>query len=280
MSTEALPADRIAREAHYHDQEADNFDPATTLVDESFTAITAVANQHILAEFGDLKGKRVLDYGCGASEGGVYLAKLGAQVVGMDVSSGQLANAHKLAAHHGVEIETRLVEGARIPAADDEFDLVYGNGVLHHVPLDSAVPELARVLKSTGKGCFIEPLPYNPLISVYRKLATKTRTEDERPLSWQDIEDLKKHFGDVSHRELWLTTQSVFLKFFLVDRVHPNTERYWKKIFTDAARVGWFFDPLKKVDDLLLQAVPLLRKLCWITVITTSLPKKPARARA
>ncbi|MDZ4696753.1 MAG: class I SAM-dependent methyltransferase [Deltaproteobacteria bacterium] len=274
MSENSTEADRISREARYYDKESDHFDPATTLVDESFQAPTAVANQHILSEFGDIRGKRILDYGCGVSEGGVYLAKLGARVVGMDVSPGQLANAQQLAARHDVKIETRLVTESRIPADDNEFDLIYGNGVLHHVPLESAVPELARILKAEGKGCFIEPLPYNPLIKVYRALATRNRTDDERPLAWSDVENLKKYFSEVRHREMWLTTQSVFLKFFLVDRVHPNTERYWKKIFTDAERLEWFFSPLKKADDLILEALPFLRRFCWVTVITTSLPKK------
>jgi 2-polyprenyl-3-methyl-5-hydroxy-6-metoxy-1,4-benzoquinol methylase len=274
MSGNAEEADRIAREALYYDKESDYFDPATALVDESFQAVTAVANQHILSEFGDVRGKRILDYGCGVSEGGVYLAKLGANVVGMDVSNRQLANAQQLATHHGVTIETRLVTGSRIPADDNEFDLVYGNGVLHHVPLNSAVPELARILKADGKGCFIEPLPYNPLIKVYRALATRNRTEDEQPLTWKDVENLGKHFSEVTHREMWLTTQSVFLKFFLVDRVHPNTERYWKKIFTDAQRLRWFFSPLKKIDDTMLEALPYLRRFCWVTVITALFPRK------
>jgi hypothetical protein len=215
-----------------------------------------------------------LDYGCGAAEGGVYLAKLGATVVGMDVSPGQLDNAKKLAAHHGVKIETRLVQTDRLPADDNEFDLVYGNGVLHHVPLHLAYPELARVMTANGTGCFIEPLPYNPVIDVYRKMATKVRTVDEQPLSLQDVERLGEHFHEVDHKEFWLSTLLVFLKFFLVDRVHPNDERYWKKIFTDAASVAWLFGPLQKLDEQLMTYVPALRRLCWITVITASRPRK------
>ncbi|HET6280256.1 MAG TPA: class I SAM-dependent methyltransferase [Polyangia bacterium] len=273
MAQASEEAARIRRESEYHDRDADNFDPASALVDESFTAVTAIANQHFLRQYGDVRGKRVLDYGCGAAEGGIYLAKLGARVVGMDVSRGQLDNAEKLAAFHGVKIETRLVTDTRIPADDREFDFIYGNGVLHHVPLDSAVPELARVLAPTGKGCFMEPLPYNPLIEVYRKLATQVRTEDERPLSWDQIASLGRNFDVVEHREVWFSTLAVFLKFFLIDRVHPNDERYWKKIITDAESVRWLFSPLQALDDRLLKLVPPLRKLCWLTLITLAGPK-------
>ncbi|MES1165947.1 MAG: class I SAM-dependent methyltransferase [Verrucomicrobiota bacterium] len=249
-------------------------DPSDTLVDETFTAVTAVENQHILSQFGDVRGKRVLDYGCGSAEGGVYLAKLGAQVVGIDVSPGMLEAAKRLAAHHHVDIETRVVTSDAIPAKNDEFDLIYGNGVLHHVSLDKAIPELARVLKPGGKACFIEPLPYNPVINIYRRIAREVRTPDEKPLTFTDIERFTSHFDDVSHREFWLTTLSVFLKFYLIDRANPNKERYWKKIYTDAAKLESFFGTLRNVDDRLLGLVPPLRRMCWNTVISVASPRR------
>jgi SAM-dependent methyltransferase len=269
----AQDAGRREREAAFHDQWASTMRPGELLVDEAFNAPTAVDNQFVLRQFGDLRGKRVLDYGCGAAEGGVYLAKQGAHVVGVDVSQGMLDAAQALAAHHGVKIETRRVEGGAIPAADREFDYVYGNGVLHHVDLRVARPELARVLKPEGKGCFLEPLPYNPLINVYRRIAKEVRTPDEKPLTFADVDSLRENFAEVSHREFWLTTLAVFLKFFLIERVNPNRERYWKKIYTDAARIAPLFSPLARVDDWLLAKAPVLGRLCWVTVITVAKPR-------
>jgi SAM-dependent methyltransferase len=266
---------RIQHEAEFHDRWASEIEVERTLVDETFTAVTALENQHILEEFGDVKGKRVLDYGCGAAEGGVFLAKRGATVVGVDVSANMLAKARRLAAHHDVQIETRRVEGDRIPADDEEFDLIYGNGVLHHVPHDTAIPELARILKHYGKGCFIEPLPYNPLIKAYRKIAKEVRTPDERPISFRDLEMFSRYFAGIRHREFWFTTLAVFLKFYLVDRVHPNKERYWKKIYTDAEAIRGLFQPLSAFDEAVLRRLPFLGRMCWTTVITLTLPKKP-----
>jgi len=275
MSTPDFETRRRQSESEFHDRWASELDPAGTLVDETFTAVTAVENQHILQQFGDVRGKRILDYGCGSAEGGVYLAKLGANVVGVDVSPGMLEAAQRLATHHGVKIETRAVTSDRIPADDNEFDFVYGNGVLHHVTLANAIPELARVMKPDAKGCFLEPLPYNPLINVYRKLAHEVRTPDEKPLTFADVDRFRGSFGDVSHREFWLTTLSVFLKFYLLDRVNPNHERYWKKIYTDAAKLRSFFEPLRKLDDQLLRLIPPLRRMCWVTVISVAQPRKP-----
>jgi len=136
------------------------------------------------------------------------------------------------------------------------------------------VPELARVLKPNGVGCFLEPLPYNPAINVYRRIATSVRTVDEQPLSMEDIERLGRSFASVEHREFWLSTLLVFFKFLLWDRVSPNQERYWKKIYTDAPRLESLVRPLRKVDDALLKAFPPLGRLCWTTVITLSKPIK------
>jgi SAM-dependent methyltransferase len=265
---------RIQREAEFHDNAAEALDLDSVLVDETFTSVTASENQHILAQFGDLRGRTVLDFGCGMAEGGIYLAKLGARVVAVDVSSGMLRAAERLAARHGVSIDTRLAERPAIPAEDAEFDCIYGNGVLHHVDLSWAGPELARVLKPHGTGCFIEPLPYNPLINVYRRIASEVRTVDERPLSFSDIRALSRCFDEVSHREFWLTSLGVFLKFYLIDRVHPNQERYWKKIYTDAARLEPWYRPLRTLDEQLLRWLPLLGGLCWTTVITVRRPRR------
>lgn len=270
----AVNDERRKKEAEFHDQQAASLDVEHTLVDETFTSVTAIENQHILRQFGDVRGKRILDYGCGMSEGGIYFAKQGAQIVAVDVSAGMLEAAQRLAKRHGVEIETRVVAGDAIPGGDDEFDLIYGNGVLHHAPLDTAVPELARVLKPGGIGCFIEPLPYNPVINVYRKIAKEIRTEDEQPLSFEQIDRLKNSFGDVRHDEFWLTTLTVFLRFYLWDRVNPNHERYWKKIYTDAPRLERMFRPLHALDQRLLKLLPPLGKLCWNTVITVANPHK------
>lgn len=264
--------ERLKKEAQFHDKQAETLEVEKTLVDETFTSATAIENQYILRQFGDVRGKRILDYGSGMAEGGIFFAKRGAQVVAMDVSAGMLQAAERLAAHHGVTIETRLVDSDRIPAQAGEFDLVYGNGVLHHVHLDTAAPELARVMKPTAKGCFIEPLPYNPLINVYRKIAKEVRTEDEHPLSFEQIDGLRQYFGNVMHEEFWLTTLAVFLRFYLWDRVNPNDERYWKKIYTDAPRLERMFRPLNALDQRLLKAAPVLGRLCWNTVITVASP--------
>src|SRR4051812_19406271 len=95
---------RRQKEAEFHDQWATDVDLDGTLIDETFTSTTALENKYVLERFGDVRGMRVLDYGCGAAEGGIFLAKRGAHVVAIDVSPGMLSLAQRLAKKHGVEI--------------------------------------------------------------------------------------------------------------------------------------------------------------------------------
>jgi SAM-dependent methyltransferase/uncharacterized protein YbaR (Trm112 family) len=89
----------------------------------------------------DFKDKLVLDVGCGFAPHVYQAAKLGAEVVGMDLSEAVRA------AHNN----TKGLENVHIVQGDvfnapfkSEFDLVYSLGVLHHTP----DPEKAFVKQS------------------------------------------------------------------------------------------------------------------------------------
>src|SRR5258708_13539019 len=51
---------------------------------------------------------------------------------------------------------------------DNTFDAVIITGVLHHLDVNRAYPELARVLKPGGKVLAIQALGHNPIIQPYR----------------------------------------------------------------------------------------------------------------
>jgi hypothetical protein len=55
---------------------------------------------------------------------------------------------------------------------------------------------------------------------------------------------------------------ALFLKYFLVDRVSPNKERYWKRIYQERdSTLGWW-KPLEQIDRILLK-LPAIRWLSW-----------------
>ena len=46
-----------------------------------------------------------------------------------------------------------------------------------------------------GVAVFWDPLRYTPVINIYRRMATKVRTEDEHPLGKSDVRLMRRTFG-------------------------------------------------------------------------------------
>lgn len=114
------------------------------------------ADAHLLGEPGDLAGRDVLEIGCGAAQGGRYVAGLGARVVSTDLSTGMLRQARALDARHGTRVPTLACDGSHLPFADACFDVVFtAYGVVPFVA-DSArvMREAARVLRPGGRFVF------------------------------------------------------------------------------------------------------------------------------
>ncbi len=263
-----MNSSRSRRERDFHDRWAEQTPLAETRVYESFENVTAQENRFILRLMGNLEGIDLLDVGAGLGESSVYFALKGANVTANDLSPAMLAHCTELGRRYGVEIRPMPGSADRFDFGEGCFDIVYGANVVHHVgDIRSFLEGVRRALKPGGRFYFYDPLAYNPAINVYRRLATKVRTEDERPLRFTHLKTFRETFPEVNHREFWLTTLWIFFKYYLVDRVSPNEERYWKRILAeDPRRLGWWFNPLVKADDFLLR-LPPFRFLAWNIVI-------------
>jgi 2-polyprenyl-3-methyl-5-hydroxy-6-metoxy-1,4-benzoquinol methylase len=89
--------------------------------------------------------KRVLDYGCMDGVFTLRLQQLGAQAVGYDLSPAAIEQAEKF---RGPALQPTFTT---VPPGPGQFDLVYCNEVLEHVPDDSAfVGELTGFLAPGG----------------------------------------------------------------------------------------------------------------------------------
>jgi 2-polyprenyl-3-methyl-5-hydroxy-6-metoxy-1,4-benzoquinol methylase len=260
--------DVLERERRFHDGWASGTEATAVRVRAAFEAITAPENRLILRLMGDLRDRRVLDLGSGLGEAATYFALQGARVTATDLSPEMCALAQETARRHGVTIDAVATPVERLSVPEASFDLVYGANLLHHVSdLDATLAAVARALRPGGRCFFWDPLAYNPAINVYRRMATAVRTSDERPLRFEVLALFRRHFADVRHREFWLTTLLLFAKYYLVDRVHPNADRYWKRILDETPRtIGWWFLPLQRVDGALL-SLPLVRRLAWNMVV-------------
>jgi SAM-dependent methyltransferase len=264
--TEAL----YARELLFHDAWALSTRSDSVKITAAFEAITATENRFILTLLGDLEGKRLLDVGSGLGEASVYFALQGAEVTAMDLAPEMVAMTQRNAQAHGTSVRGLVSPAEELSehVQPESFDIVYAANTIHHVSdRRMFLQSVHRALKPGGIFVSWDPLAYNPVINVYRMMATKVRTEDEVPLTFDDLALAKEWFAQVHHREFWLTTQLLFLKYFFIDRYDLNQIRYWKRILEETPEtIGWWYTPLRRLDDWLL-SLPLVRRLAWNTVI-------------
>ena len=110
---------------------------------------------------GDLKGKRVLELGCGGAQCSIAFAKQGATAIGVDLSAEQLAYARRLCEREEVRVELRqgdLADLAFLRA--DSIDLVFSAYAFGYVEdLNRVFRQVHRVLKVGAPLVFSPPPP-------------------------------------------------------------------------------------------------------------------------
>jgi SAM-dependent methyltransferase len=112
-----------------------------------------------LKVLGDVRGKDVLELGCGAAQWSIALAERGAHVIGLDVSSAQLGYARRA----GPSLPLVQASGEQLPFADASFDVVFcDHGALSFCDPETSVPECGRLLRAGGllAFCCTHPMLY------------------------------------------------------------------------------------------------------------------------
>ena len=146
------------------------------------------------------------------------------------------------------EAEKYNLQNVRFFQADAEntalpdacVDLILCSGMLHHLDLSYAFPEMRRILKPGGRILAVEALDINPFIKIYRARTPKMRTE------WE-----AKHI--LSLREVTFAQ-----RFFELKEI-----RFWHVIGYVAGKFPSLLKPLEKVDAI-MEKIPYLQRFAWI----------------
>lgn len=199
----------------------------------------------------------VLDYCCGLGQNSIEIASHGAFVEGIDISEESIKTARENAKDSGLEDNTQfqVMDAEQLEFKNDTFDVIVCSGVLHHLDLERAYQELARVLKPDGEIICIEALAHNPLLNWYRRRTPHLRSpwEIDHILSVKDINSARKYFEGIDIRYFHLASLAAIP---LIDRPGFNKVLRFMNL----------------VDDVILK-IPFIQRLAWQSVFFLSEPK-------
>jgi ubiquinone/menaquinone biosynthesis C-methylase UbiE len=157
----------------------------------------------------------------------------------VNISNKELQSGIALSRHSKLTPRFHIMDAHKLAFPKEQFDVVFGNAILHHLNLPIALDEIYRVLKPGGLIVFREPLNINPVSKVVRFLTPQARTPDEQPFQRRDFLEFEKRF-DVEYKfEQFLVVPFGVLSRFLFNR--PDN------FLTHAAF---------KMDRALLRAIP------------------------
>jgi len=207
-----------------------------------YYAVTRRSNQYVKDWIArESKGKVFLDYACGNGGNAIFAAQNGAALsLGFDISGVSVANARNAAASGGGNIRFFQADAENTKLPDNCIDVIVCSGMLHHLDLSYAFPELRRILKPGGKILAVEALDYNPFIKLYRLLTPDMRTE------WEKAHIL--NLADVKFAS----------RFFRIGDI-----KYWHVIGYVAGKFPSLFPLADKIDQT-LEKIPYIQRMAWI----------------
>lgn len=203
-------------------------------------------------------GKKALVLGCGEGAESFFLAKNGAEVVGIDIADGAVETCKKHAIRQGLENKTSFLtmDAENLKFRENTFDIITASGMIHHIDFEKVLFEMFRVIKPDGEIICIEPIKYNPIFQIYRKITPHLRTkwEAEHILGKREIYMPLKYFEKVEPH---------FFYLFVFLAVPFRNTKIFKPLLS-------FLEAL----DLLILKLPLIKWLAWQSVFIISKPKK------
>jgi 2-polyprenyl-3-methyl-5-hydroxy-6-metoxy-1,4-benzoquinol methylase len=258
-------AAQLVQEAEFFDrwarERARTLEPVDPAVVERYRHPRAIyPKEYCFHLFPDLRGKSVLDVGCGEGEDAIIFARLGARVTGLDVSPGAIELATRRAALNGVPDLARFICAplgeANLP--EMSFDVIWIDNVLHHV-LDDLEAILRAILRAAKPGALIvcvEPVNLNKTLRRLRFLVPVHTevTPGERPLEKADLAALENVIPGLRRRHFNFLGR---LTRFIIPGYRYERAKPWRRQLSDLLQ--WL--------DRAVLSIPVLEELGGMAVL-------------
>ncbi|MGD9889998.1 MAG: class I SAM-dependent methyltransferase, partial [Dehalococcoidia bacterium] len=187
---------------------------------------------------GDVAGKDVLEFGCGAAQWSILLALRGARPVGLDNSERQLDHARELMAAAGVNFPLIHGSAEQVPLPDASFDIVFCDyGAMTFTDPRLSVPEAARLLRPGGLFAFSHLSPvWDMCLSIPDDAIGPTLVNDYFSLH---------HFDDLAGSITFQLPYGEWIRLFrrngliVEDLVEPQPSDTATSTYRDASEHAW-----------------------------------------
>ncbi|MGB2607329.1 MAG: class I SAM-dependent methyltransferase [Candidatus Sulfotelmatobacter sp.] len=145
---------------------------------------------------GNVRGKTVLDLGCGSGENIVPLVGRGARVIGIDISPELIALARQRLALAKLEATVQVGSAYETGLPDASVDVIFCVALVHHLDIQRVREEMQRFLAGDGKVVLMEPIRFSKSYARLRNLlpARGNISEYEHPLTRSEFAAISERF--------------------------------------------------------------------------------------
>lgn len=159
-------------------------------------ADTQFALEYAFHLLGDVRGKTVLDLGCGHGENALLLLERGATVAGIDISPELVRLAEQRLAGADGQVKLRVGSAYQTGLPDESVDVVFCIALIHHLEIPKVRDEMWRVLRKGGYVVLSEPVRFSRAYDQLRRMLPSRGniSEFEHPLTRDEFDCLVASF--------------------------------------------------------------------------------------
>ncbi len=164
----------------------------------------------------DVRGKTVLDLGCGSGENLIPLVQQGANVIGMDISPELIERARQRLSNYGLDATLQVRSAYDTALPEESVDVVFSMALLHHLDLPRVRVEIRRILRPGGRLILREPIRFSRTIGYLRRLfpaPTADISDYEHPMTRDEVSVLSQGFEVVAQRNFRLPFVPLLTRF-------------------------------------------------------------------